>query len=284
MPVNADLICNRPFEPVVEDYDQSRTILYALGVGAGMSAAELDLVYEKDLKTLPAMATTLAQDPLWMLDPATGITMTHVLHGEQGLEVHSPLPKSGTVKAQTHIDALFDKGDKGAVMLMRRELTDAANGQRLVTTRNSVFMRADGNFGGTTDGQPRPHPIPDRAADLIQEVATRPDQALIYRLSGDYNPLHVDVGLARAAGFERPILHGLCTYGIVSRELIAELCAADPTRLIRFDARFSSPVFPGDTLTVELWHDAPGKGSFRVGVANRGVTVLNNGRIDYRAQ
>jgi acyl dehydratase len=281
MPVNADFIRNWTFEPVYETYDEPRTILYALGVGAGAADSDLDLVYEKRLKALPTIAAVLAPDPMWMLDPRAGITMTHVLHGEQGLQIHKPLPAAGTIRAQTFIDGLFDKGEKGAVLRMRRELRDDATDELLATTTSSAFMRADGGFGGVAEGQPAPHAIPDRLPDATISLLTRDDQALIYRLSGDYNPLHIDPEIARAAGFPRPILHGLGSYGIAGRAIIAMLCEGDPHRLTRFDVRFSSPVFPGETLLTEVWHDGPGKAAFRAKVAERGVVALNNGRAEF---
>lgn len=281
MPVNADVIHNWPFESVVEAYDNSRTILYALGVGAGAEEADLDLVYEKYLKALPTIATVLAGDPLWLLEREVGVTMTHVLHGEQGLQIHKPLPAAGTIRARTFIDGLFDKGEKGAVLLMRRELRDDASDELLATTRSSTFMRADGGFGGPTDGQPAPYPVPDRAPDETVSLATRVDQATIYRMSGDYNPLHIDPEVAQSAGFPRPILHGLCSYGVAGRAVVSALCDGDPHRLSRLDVRFSSPVFPGETLVTEIWREGTGKAAFRVKVAERGVIALNNGRAEF---
>ncbi|MBV9510993.1 MAG: MaoC family dehydratase N-terminal domain-containing protein, partial [Caulobacteraceae bacterium] len=155
MPLNPDVLRDWVFEPVREDYDRFRTILYALGVGAGADGDDLDLVYEPRLKALPTMAVTLAGDGPWMTDPRAGITFTRMLHGEQGLEIHAPLPPEGAVIAQTSIDGLYDKGPKGAVLMTKRELR-SPEGQPLATVRSSGFLRADGGFGGSSEGQPAP--------------------------------------------------------------------------------------------------------------------------------
>ncbi|MGE0741770.1 MAG: MaoC/PaaZ C-terminal domain-containing protein [Hyphomonadaceae bacterium] len=279
MPVNADALFNWPFQAVTERYDAQRTILYALGVGAG--ADDLPLVYEKALKALPTMAVVLAGEGNWMTDPRTSITFTHVLHGEQKLEIHKPLAGRGAVTATTSIEGLYDKGAKGAVLITKRDMRDAETGEAIATIRSSAFLRADGGFGGQSEGQPAPHPVPDRAPDLSVELPTAIGQALIYRLSGDYNPLHIDPDVARSAGFERPILHGLCSYGVAGRTIIQACCGGDPDRLRRLDVRFSTPVYPGETLVTEIWREAAGRAAFRVKVKERDVVALNNGRADY---
>ncbi|WP_448661609.1 MaoC/PaaZ C-terminal domain-containing protein [Sphingomonas sp. CJ20] len=283
MPINVDAIRNRVFAPVTEAYGPDRAILYALGLGVGSdaNAADLTLVYEQSLKVLPSLAVVLAPDPFWMEEPELGVTFAQVLHGEQGLELHTPIPPSGTVVAQTTIDGLYDKGPKGAVLLLRREL-HTAQGEHLATVRSTAFLRADGGFGGSSEGQPAPHPVPERLPDLVLPLSTRPDQALLYRLSGDYNPLHIDPVVAVQAGFPRPILHGLCSYGVAGRAIVRALCDGDPDRLLRLDARFSTPVFPGETLATEIWHEGNGRAAFRVKVVERDVIALNNGRAEYR--
>jgi acyl dehydratase len=286
MPVNKDVVLNWTFAPVAERYDSNRTILYALGVGAGMEGNEADLrlVYERDLKALPTLAVVLAADKPWMTDPRTGITFTRLLHGEEKLEIHHPLPATGVVIGQTFIEGLYDKGPKGAVLVLKRELRDEAGGTLLATVRSSAFLRADGGFGGQSDGQALPQSIPERAPDIAVSIQTRPDQALIYRMSGDRNPLHIDPAVARQAGFQRPILHGLCSYGIAGRAIINALCDGDPDLLRRLDVRFSTPVYPGETLVIEIWREGRGRAAFRVRVAEREVVALNNGRADYLAR
>lgn len=283
MPVNAQAVLDWRFDPVTEKYDKVRTILYALGLGAGAEEADLPLVYERGLKALPTMAVVLAGEPMWMDDPRAGITFTHVLHGEQGLIMHRPLPPAATLVGQAVNEALYDKGAKGAVLVMKRELRDAASGDLVATVRSTAFLRADGGFGGSGEGQPAPHPVPDRAPDLSVTLGTRADQAVLYRLSGDFNPLHIDPAIARAAGFPRPILHGLCSYGIAGRAIVQAVCEGDPERLTRLDVRFATPVYPGETLVTEIWREGPGRAAFRVKVAERDVVAINNGRADFRA-
>ena len=286
MPLNPNVVLDWPFEPVTETYDAQRTIIYALGIGAGATGAQsdLDLVYERDLKALPTMAVVLASERMWMDDPRTGITFTQILHGEQGLVIHRLLPSAGTVLSQSFIDGLYDKGAKGAVLVTRRELRDAITGEPIATVRATAFLRADGGFGGRSEGQPAPHTLPSRTPDLELTIGTRLDQAMIYRLSGDLNPLHIDPEVARKAGFDRPILHGLCSYGIVGRALIEALCGGRPERLKRLDVRFSAPVYPGETLVIDLWREAAGRAAFRVRVRERDIVVLNNGLLDFRPE
>lgn len=275
-------------EPITvpHSYTERDTMLYALGVGTAaedpLDPAALRYVYEDGLQAFPMMAVVLAYPGPWIADPRFGIDYSKLLHGEQFLTVHQPLPPAGNVVGTTHMEAVYDKGaGKGAVVYHRRELRDAASGDLLITLRQSAFLRADGGFGGATAGAPQPHPIPERNPDMLVELPTRIDQALLYRLSGDYNPLHADPANATAAGFPRPILHGLCSYGIVGRGLIAALCGNDATRLKTYDVRFSAPVLPGDTLQLEIWNDAAGQASLRVRAKERGMIVINNGHVEY---
>lgn len=284
VPININALKGKRFEAVTESYDVDRTILYALGVGAASEnvEAELGFVYGPELKALPTMAIVLANEPFWMDDPDLAITFSHALHGEQRLTIEGPLPVAGTVTGQCSIDALYDKGEKGAVLILKRELRNAETGGPIATMRSSVFLRADGGFGGASDGQPAPYAIPDRAPDLCDETATRPDQALLYRLSGDWNPLHADPDSAKAAGFESPILQGLCTYGFAGRVIVKSLCKGDATRLTRLDVRFSAPVYPGETLLTQIWRQSESLAAFRVSIKERNIVALNNGFAQIR--
>ncbi|MGE5501374.1 MAG: MaoC/PaaZ C-terminal domain-containing protein [Ignavibacteriales bacterium] len=262
------------------------TILYALGVGAGLDAPtdphELQFVYEEGLKALPTMAVVLAYPGFWAKDPKYGLDWRRVLHGEQSIELHRPLPVAGELRGLTTIDAIFDKGaDKGAVLYSSRRIEDVASGELVATVRHSSFLRGDGGFGGRAEGAPKPHPIPERAPDMVLQMKTRPEQALIYRLSGDYNPLHIDPEVARQAGFGAPILHGLASYGVVGRAVLRALTGGDPGRLRRYDVRFSSPVFPGETLEVALWREGAGRGALAARVVERDVRVLQNGYVEF---
>jgi acyl dehydratase len=276
-----------PIAPVIQQYTLRDTILYALGVGVATSNPvnpdDLKFVYEEGLATLPTMAVVLATGPFWMQDPATGIDWRKILHGEQMLTLHKRLPAQGTVVGEAAVDEIYDKGaEKGAVMYLTRKIFDQATGELLATVGSSCFMRGNGGFGGQSEGAPKPHSLPaDRPAELVLDFPTRPEQAAIYRLSGDYNSLHIDPSVARAGGFDRPILHGLCSYGIVGRAVLKLVCGNDPARLRRLDVRFASPVFPGETIRTELWREGAGRAAFRARVVERDVVILNNGYAEY---
>lgn len=255
------------------------TMLYALGIGMGadpMNETELPFVYEGNLKAVPSLATVVA----WGSGPNWGsstINFMLVVHGEQSIELHKPMPVGASVTADSRIVGVYDKGPKGAVIMTETVLKDAKSGEKIVTLGSSIFARGDGGFGGPSEGQPEPHPIPDRAPDLSLDFTTRPDQALLYRLSGDRNPLHADPGFAKMAGFPRPILHGLCTYGITCRAVLQGFADYQPERIKSHAARFSAPVFPGDTITVDMWKDG-NVVSFEARVKDRNATVIKNGR------
>lgn len=253
------------------------TILYALGLGA----EELPFVYEDGLKALPTMAVVMGHPGFVWREPEYGVDWKKILHGETSLEIYAPLPVEGEVTGITSIEALFDKGaEKGAICYQKREVY-GPDGTLIATLGAALFLRGDGGFGGSAEGQPRPHPVPDRAPDLSHVIPTADNQALIYRLSGDWNPLHADPDVAKAAGFPRPILHGLCTYGIAGRAILATLCGNDPAKLKRLNVRFSSPVFPGETIRTDIWEEKDGRAAFRATVVERDVTVLNNGLADF---
>ena len=279
-----------PLPPVTQTYTERDSIVYALGLGVAnpdpRDPACLRFIYEGapgGLAALPSMAVVLATGPVWMQDPATGIDWQRILHGEQMLVMHKPLPAAATVVGEHRIEAIYDKGaGKGALMRLSRRLFDQASGDLLATVGSSVFMRGDGGFGGQSEGAPKPHPLPaDRAPDLVLDLPTRPEQAVLYRLSGDLNPLHIDPAVARSAGFDQPILHGLCSYGIAARAVLALLCGNEPARLQRLDLRFASPVFPGETIRTELWLETPGCAAFRARAVERDQIILNNGLAEF---
>nr|WP_281783660.1 MaoC/PaaZ C-terminal domain-containing protein [Sinimarinibacterium flocculans] len=267
-------------------YTARDTILYALGLGVGaddpLAEHTLRYVYEERLQALPTMAVVIAYPGFWLKEPQYGVDWKRVLHGEQSLELHRPLPIEADVVSRLRIEEIYDKGaDKGALLLSSREIVDAGSGERYATLRSSAFLRGDGGCGGPREGAPKPHLVPARAPDLSVFNATREDQALIYRLSADYNPLHIDPDVARAAGFERPILHGLCSYGVIGRAALGALCAHDATRFRQLDVRFSAPVYPGETLRTDIWHQGPGRAALRARVQERDVVVVDNGLFVY---
>jgi len=280
MPINYDELMQARSTGLTATYGDRETMLYALGIGFGrdpMNEAELPFVYENGLRAIPTMATVIG----WGMGGAmakSGINYLMVVHGEQKLTLHKPLPPSAAVEFDERVIGAFDKGaDKGAVIYTERVMKEQKSGDKLCTLVSATFARGDGGFGGPKEGAPAPHTLPTRAPDLVHEADTRPDQAFIYALSGDRNPLHRDPKVAKMAGFPRPILHGLCTYGTACRSAVTAVCGYDPARIAGFDVRFSAPVFPGETIVTEMWKDGNVL-SFRSKVKERDVVVLNNGK------
>lgn len=278
MTFDPDLLLSLPPVETRHAFTTRDTMLYAVGIGA----QELCFTYEQGLRALPTMAMVLAYPGFLWRDPAYGVDWKRILHGETSLQLSGPLPVEGEVVGRTTIDAVLDKGaGKAAIILSSRTLEDGS-GNRLATIRNALFLRGAGGFGGKAEGAPQPHALLDgRAPDHVVSLPTLTGQALIYRLSGDYNPLHIDPAVAREAGFERPILHGLCSYGIAGRAILATLCGNDPARLRRLDVRFSSPVLPGETIRTEIWNEGDGCAGFRSTAEERGIVVLNNGYAEF---
>ena len=280
MAIDYQKLKNWHFPDLEHRYEAKDTILYALGVGCGadpMDRSELPFVYEDGLKALPTMAVVLGYPGFWLKDPQTGVDWRKILHGEQGLVIHKPLPASGTVIGRTRVTEIVDKGPgKGALLYSDRDVIDKASGDLLATLTSTTFIRGEGGFGGPSGPSPEPHALPDRAPDETVNLKTLPQAALIYRLSGDDNPLHADPDVAAVAGFERPILHGLCTYAVAGRAVLKACCGNDPARLRRFNVRFSAPVLPGETIRTEIWRSGSSV-SFRARVVERDIVVLNNG-------
>lgn len=272
--------------PVRQAYTAKDSILYALGVGFGadpLDARELKYVYEKDLAAVPTMAAVLASPGFWMRERRElGIDFLKLVHGEQGITLHAPLPPAATVVGESRVTRLVDKGEgKGAVMHVEKTLTDEADGRLLATVEMVLFLRGDGGFSRGQGGDapaPAAPSVPERAPDARLELPTRADAALLYRLSGDLNPLHADPAVAAKAGFERPILHGLATYGHACRAILGQFCDHDAARLRALRARLSAPVYPGETLVLEAWRTGEKDLAFRATVKERGVQVLANGQ------
>ena len=260
-------------------YSDRETMLYGLGIGFGkdpLNDEELKFVYERDLKTVPSMATVVSWGAGNMRE--SGINYLLVLHGEQRLKMHEPLPHSADILVDSSVKGVFDKGkEKGALIITETDIKLKENENLLCTLSSTTFARGDGGFGGPSDGAPEPHLIPERKSDDEFSADTEPNQALIYRLSGDRNPLHSDPEIAKAAGFDVPILHGLCTYGTACRTIISNVCDYDSKLIEEFNVRFSSPVYPGEKISTEIWKD-DNVISFRCWVRDRNVMVLNNGK------
>lgn len=285
MGIDPDHLVGLPPRVTEHAFSRRDTILYALGVGAGQDPGldELRFVYEPKLEALPSMAVVLAYPGFWQGEPQYGIDWKRVLHAEQSVTWHAPLPVEGVVLGETTIDKIVDKGAKtGALLYASRRIFGGVDKRHLATVRQTSFLRGDGGRGGTASDADPPHPIPARTPDATLTLGTRPEQALVYRLSGDYNPLHVDPQVAIEAGFPGPILHGLCTYGVAARALLTLLCGGVPDRLARMDCRFTGVVFPGDSLTVSVWREEAGRAAFQVHVEARGRVVADNGFIEFR--
>jgi acyl dehydratase len=281
MPIERDKLLAWPFEEVEQRYDERDTILYALGIGLGAEPTDprqLRFVYEQGLQVLPSMGVILGYPGFWLQDPRSGADWRRLVHGEQSIEILRPLPSAGTVLGMTRVRDVIDKGpDRGALVFTERVVRDKASGDLLCRLSSTTFLRSDGGFGGPAGPVPAPHPIPDRPADESCELATLPQAALIYRLSGDRNPLHADPAVAEKGGFPRPILHGLCTFGVAGHALLRAVCDYKPERLRSLQGRFTAPVFPGETIVTEIWRDG-GSVSFRASVKERGKVVLDHGK------
>jgi acyl dehydratase len=275
---------NWAFPEVEQSYTEKDTILYALGIGLGadpLDPRQLQYVYEDGLKAFPTQSVVLAYPGFWMQNPGTGIDWVKLVHGEQRLKLHRPLPSHGTVKARTRVTHVIDKGvGKGVLVLTERTLSDSA-GVALATVSQTTFCRGDGGLDQSDTG---PEPLaatPDRPCDLSVTLPISLRAALIYRLSADPNPLHVDPAVATKAGYPKPILHGLATYGVAAHAVVQALCDYDATRLTGLDLRFSSPVYPGESLTVEIWKDGPGRARLLARVAERDKVVLSHGTATF---
>jgi acyl dehydratase len=265
---------------IERSYAERDTILYALGLGYGDPPTDLDalrFVYEKSLQTVPSYCTVLGSPDFWLQDPILKINWRKIVHGEQRFRIHRVLPPAGTVKATFRILGVDDKGSTtGAVLAFEKTLFDV-DGTLLAEATNTLFLRGDGGYGGFGEVPAVPGPLgPDRF-DRAVDVPTLPQLALIYRLNGDLNPLHCDPELARSAGFERPILHGLCALGIACRALIQTYCAGNADRLQSMFVRFSRPVYPGETIRLESYTDN-GCVRFRARVLERDVLILDRGQ------
>ena len=263
-------------------YDEYKTMLYALSVGMGrdpLDTHELEFAFEKNLRALPTLATVIAFGARDVRK--LGVDYAKVLHGEQKLTLHRSLPVAAMLLVNVRTKGVYDKGaDKGALIVSETAIRLADSNEPLCTLQGTHFARGDGGFSaktGDTGTPPAPHPIPDRAPDLTCVLPTTANQALLYRLLGDGNVLHADPEAAQFAGFEKPILHGLCTYGICCHAVLKTVCDYRCEMIKSFDVRFSAPVYPGETIRVEMWRDGETV-SFRALVEERNVVVINNGR------
>ncbi len=282
----------RAFAPIHQHYSARDTQLYALSVGLGndpTNPATLPFVYEGapgGLRALSTLAVVLGSPGFWLKEPDTGVDWVKVLHGEQRVRFYRPLPASADVVGLSRVERITDKGAGVGALLMTERRVETAGGELLATIQQVSFLRADGGYSKAGSGQPSDKPLPHleptpqgRAPDWTDTRAIRPEAALLYRLSGDYNPLHADPAVAKAAGFERPILHGLATYAMAGHAILRQCAGSDPARLKALDVRFTSPVYPGETLETQIWR-VPGNSHqlrLRARVVERDKVVLSHG-------
>jgi acyl dehydratase len=280
MPINPDAV-GAQAGPVTYEWSSKDCLLYAVGVGSGLD--ELAFTTENSegvtQRVLPSFAV-IAGGGAPVMRSAGDIDMTKLVHGEQAFEVFGPIPTDGKVSSTSRITGIFDKG-KGAVIETETVSVDAATGAPRFNTRSSVFIRGAGGFGGERGSSASGPAIPESPPDHVVSYATRIDQALIYRLSGDRNPLHSDPSFAHRAGFPEPILHGLCTYGFTGRALLHALCASDPARFRSMAGRFTSPVLPGEELAIHIWATGDGQAVFRTKVAADDRVVIDQGLVTF---
>lgn len=283
MAINIETLLNWEFPVVEQSYEERDAILYALGLGLGADptdAEQLRFVYEDGLRVFPTLSLVLGHPGPWFRDSRLGIDWVHVLHGEQELRVHRPLLPSDRVTCHTKVTDVIDKGaGRGALIHWSRTLTRTATGELLSTMSSTLVCRNDGGFGGPSRPSPPRPTVPDGDPPLRCDLPTSPRAGLIYRLSGDRNPLHVDPSVARAAGFDRPILHGLCTLGVAAHALLRSCLDYQPERLVSLRLRFAAPVYPGETVRTEIW---PGQGTlaFRCRSLDRDLVVIDGGTAE----
>lgn len=280
MPLDCDLLMSRRDDGMRFGYSDREALLYNLSIGMGRdpyAPAERPFVFElPELQVVPTFASILSPRATDLYEGA-GIDWTRVVHGEQRITLHRPLPGAAELVGSRRVTEVVDKGVETGALIGTTIEASLTGGEPLFSCEMVLFARGNGGFGGPSKSATEPHEPPERAPDMVHVSETRRDQALLYRLNGDRNPLHADPGFAKRAGFPEPILHGLCSYGIACRAVLASVCEYDPARIRQFDVRFSSPVFPGDTIHTDIWVDGETV-SYHCRVAERDAIVLSNGR------
>ncbi|EKT4502775.1 MULTISPECIES: MaoC family dehydratase [Pseudomonas] len=285
MPIEVEKLLSYPIPEVRQRLTREQTAFYALSVGLGadpMDERQLRFVdYRRDLRALPSLALVLGHPGFWLGDERSGVNPRHVVHGEQELTLHAELPVEGEVIGETRVVGVVDKGPgQGALLYIRKEVREAQDGQLLATALNTIFVRGGGGFGGDSQTLRPSRAQPEGEPDWFVDLPTRPEQALYYRMNGDDNPLHADPSVASASGFSQPILHGLCTFGVVGHALVKALADYDAGLLRSMALRFSAPVLPGETIRTEIWRD----GAFRARVLERDTLVVTHGQATFASE
>ena len=280
MAIDYEQLKNWRFEERTDRYDLRDSIIYALTLGYGDTPSDtndLRYIYEYDTLAVPTLLATIGAPGAWATDPELGINWVKLLHGEHRITFHAPVPAKASVISQTRVTHVIDKGaEKGALVVTTRDIFNAEGRQPLATVEHVSFLRADGGFGRSDEPLLALPATPTTPPDATLLVRSTPQSAALYRLNGDLNPIHILPSMAEKAGFDRPILHGLCTYGMAARALIKHCCPTDPGRLGSLSVRFSSPFFPGETLRVEIWK-MDNRVQFRALAHERNVVVLSHG-------
>lgn len=282
MAFDPDYLLQREFPTIRQTYNQKDCMLYALGVGMGIDPLDEDclrFIYEKDLKVVPSQSVMLAHPGFWADEEDLNIDWIRIVHTGQEVIFHNPLPAAATVEATNRITECVDRGERlGALIVSERTVRDVEADRELCTLITTILARGNGGFGGDRKYKPRQDNIPGRDPDYVCDLETLPQQALIYRLSGDFNPLHASPEAARNAGFDKPLLHGLCTMGVVTHALLKTVCDYEPDRFKRIRLRFSAPVYPGETIRTEVWRDG-NEVAFRARSIEQDKVVINNGYL-----
>ncbi len=285
MPINPDAVGAKS-EPSRRSWSSKDCLLYALGVGAGADdpLGELEFTTENsngiEQRALPTLAVVLGAGGGGAIGAIGSFNPAMLVHGEEAITLHREIPVSGELESVGEITGIYDKG-KGALVVIETKSKLVDTDEPLFDVRMSAFIRGEGGWGGDRGPSGTPNAAPERAPDAEVRYTTRTDQALLYRLSGDRNPLHSDPTFAKMGGFDRPILHGLCTYGFTGRALLHARCGSDPARFTGMEGRFSSPVMPGEALTVQIWDDGDGSAIFRT-LGDDDRVVLDAGRLTHR--
>lgn len=283
MAITYDQLMAFPVPDMEQSVNEHDCLLYALGIGMGadpMNDGELRYAYEKSLQMAPMQANVLAYPGFWLQSPQTGVDWRQVLHAEQRFTVHRPLPTEARLRGVSRVTGMRDRGkDRGVFIYVERNIFDMDTQALLCTVEQTNLLRGDGGCGGSDAPPHAPHALPEREPDFICDLFMPANAALLYRLNGDLNPLHADPQVARSAGFERPILHGLCTFGFAGHALLRTVCDYDGARVRSMAVRFTAPAYPGETLRTEIYRDGDVV-SFRSRVVERDVIVLGNGRME----
>lgn len=286
MAIDHDRLMAIAIPDTAQSYSQRDAIFYALSLGLGtdpLDVRELPFVYEENLRCLPTFGGILCHPGFWLREMDTGVDWVKVVHAEHEVVLHRPLPPRADLIGRSRVTDIIDRGEgRGALIIYERAIADRDSGEPLCTITMNMLARGDGGFGGPPRQLPPPPAIPERAPDLVHDTRTSPRMALLYRLNGDWNPLHADPAAAKRAGFERPILHGLATWGVAGAAVVKTVCDYRPERIASFFGRFTAPVHPGETFRTEMWLEG-NEVRFRVRALERDVIAIDNGRARLRA-